>query len=150
MQSLPTVYFNLYFPYGNQNYIYRSISMPILSTLRCYNTVRSLPNIDIHAIRKLLKFRWPFLLFSLLSWHYSILFSLLFSANPPNYTCQKAIQSEKKSNKKPIQFRKEPDLVFLFLCEVNGCLIPYHISVRLLLSEVSFRNIKAIDFNCGE
>ena len=104
----------------------------------------------IDCDRKLLKFRWPFLLFSLLSWHYSILFSLLFSANPPNYTCQKAIQSEKKSNKKPIQFRKEPDLVFLFLCEVNGCLIPYHISVRLLLSEVSFRNIKVIDFNCGE
>jgi hypothetical protein len=54
MQRLPTVYFNSYFPYGNQNYIYRSISMPILSTLRCYNTVRSLPNIDIHAIRNLI------------------------------------------------------------------------------------------------
>lgn len=53
MQGLLTLYFNLYFPYGNQNYIYRSISMPILSTLRCYNTVRSLPNIDIHAIRNL-------------------------------------------------------------------------------------------------
>lgn len=53
MQGLLTLYFNLYFPYGNQNYIYRSISMPILSTLRCYSIVRSLPNIDIHAIRNL-------------------------------------------------------------------------------------------------